>query len=114
MTVYADGRFRWEGSGNVRVRGKKSGRMSPKDFSSALLALDRAGYLDLKNRYSGGDDCEIWATDNSSMLIEVIRPNGNKTIDHYLGCRVFPDEQRLKELEANLEKIFQLGKFVGN
>ena len=102
------------GRAHVSVVGVRRGWMGARTFAKAMQLLTDSGYLDFKDSYqSGGGECEIFATDNPTVVIVVADPVHPKRITHYLGCTGFARQEVLTELEDNLDTVFKTRRFTG-
>jgi hypothetical protein len=114
FTMYSNGEYVWQGRAHVSVVGVRRGWMGARTFAKAMQLLTDSGYLDFKDSYqSGGGECEIFATDNPTVVIVVADPVHPKRITHYLGCTGFARQEVLTELEDNLDAVFETRKFTG-
>jgi hypothetical protein len=85
--------------------------MDVRTFTKAMQLLVEAEYLDFNDSYQG-DECEVYVTDNSTVVIVVADSVHPKTIAHYRGCRGFAREEVLTELEDDLDAVFETRKFI--
>ena len=113
FTMYSNGQYVWQGRAHVSVVGTVRGRMDVRAFATAMRLLIDSGYLDFKDSYRSGEECEVIATDNPTVSIVVVDPVHPKTISHYRGCRGFARQDVLTELEDNLDTVFKTRRFTG-
>jgi hypothetical protein len=83
--------------------------MGAKAYASAMELLRNARYQEFKGRL----ECETLATDNPTVKIVVADASRQQTITHYVGCRGFPRQEVLTQLEDNLDKVFRTRRFTG-
>ena len=81
-------------------------------YVAAMQLLNDAHYGDFKDQYAGGQACEVLATDNLSVEIVVADAVHRKTIDHYLGCEVFPERAAFIQLEDHLDAVLKTRRFT--
>jgi hypothetical protein len=113
FTMYSNGQYVWQGRAHVSVVGTVRGSMDARTFATAMRLLMDSGYLDFKDSYQSGEECEVIATDNPTVAIVVADPVHPKTISHYRGCRGFARQEVLTELEDNLDTVFKTRRFTG-
>ena len=109
FTLYSDGGYLWEGRAHVSVKGILRGSMSTQAYATAMQLLRDARYPEFIGRH----ECEIEVTDNPTVKIVVADASRQQTITHYVGCRGFPRQEVLTQLEDNLDKVFRTRRFTG-
>jgi hypothetical protein len=112
FTMYSNGEYVWQGRAHVSVVGIRRGWMGARKFAKAMQLLIDSGYLDFKDSYQSGAECEVITTDNPTVVIVVADPVHPKTITHYRGCSGFARQEVLTELEDNLDAVFETRKFT--
>lgn len=109
FTLYSDGSYVWEGRAYVSVTGIVRGSMTPKAYATAMRLLNAARYQE----FTGRLECKTLVTDNPTVEIVVADDSVRQTINHYIGCRGFPRQGDLTELEDDLDKVFRTRRFTG-
>ncbi len=113
FTMYSNGQYVWQGRAHVAVVGTVRGSMDARTFATAMRLLVDSRYLDFKDSYQSGEECEVIATDNPTVSIVVTDAVHPKTISHYRGCRGFDRQDVLTELEDKLDTVFRTRRFTG-
>jgi hypothetical protein len=114
FTLYSNGQYAWEGRAHVAVNGAARGRMGEGVYTAAMRLLTDARYLEFRDDYGNGPECEQgWETDHSTVTIVVTDPAHPKTISHYTGCIGFKRQEALMQLEDNLDEVFKTRRFTG-
>ena len=113
FTLYANGRYVWEGRSHVAVMGTVRGRMNARAYVDAMQLLKDTHYLQFKDSYATEQECEIFTTDRPGVQIVVADISRPKTIYHYLGCEGFAERTALTQLENDLDKVMKTRRFTG-
>ena len=113
FTMYSNGEYVWQGRAHVSVVGVVRGWIGAKTFAKAMQLLIDSRYLDFKDSYESGEECEIIETDSPTVVLVVAGTGHPKTITHPLGCVGFDRQEVLTELENNLDAVFETRKFTG-
>jgi len=125
ITIYADGRFEYEGVKVVKTHGKRVGRLTRAVMDELQLVFRRADYFSLRDEYCGphGDECPtISITDAAGVTTSVVSGQRSKTIEHGYCC---PDPSAteadpnlaypaaLTLLERQIEKAVRIERLIG-
>lgn len=105
LTIYGNGKVVYEGIEYVKVKGKRTGTISPEDFSRLMNEFQRAQYFDLADSYSGGP------TDAAYVITSLKIAGKNKTVNHYLASPDAPS--KLTELEKKIDGAVKVQRWVG-
>ena len=86
--------------------------MGARTYAAAMELLGDARYLEFKDSYASDSECEVWATDNSTVIIVVEDASSRKKITHYRGCQGFARQDALTQLEENMDKVLRTREFI--
>jgi len=113
--IFSDGVVVYNGEANVEKSGVHKFKFSPDIFTRLIQVLDEANFNAFQKQYGWGEEnnCKSIRTDNPSISIKFQYAGTIKSIDHYLGCRGFPREQELKQLEKKIEEIIGIKQYIG-
>jgi hypothetical protein len=109
LTISADGTVTFEGSANVRVKGKVQGQISHEKVQLLVAAFLKAKFFSLRDRYAGKQDgCrQIWV-DSDSAITSIVMNGKSKSVSHYLGCHQNSEisyPKALTELERKIDEV---------
>lgn len=113
LIVYPDDRYEWQGRFSVAVAGGTHGRLPAGTFAAVAARIASVRFEEFAHRYSLPDECDEWWTDNPSTRIAVATAHGEKSVDHYHGCRGFDREVELRALEHSLDRWLHVREIDG-
>ncbi len=105
LTIYGNGKVVYEGIEYVKVKGKRTGRISPAAFRRLMNEFQRAQYFDLADSYSGGP------TDAAYVITSLKIGDKTKTVNHYLASPDAPS--KLTELEKKIDGAVKVQRWIG-
>ena len=94
LTVYRSGQVEFDGKYYVRAKGRRTGRISEKDFEKLVKKIDEIKFFGLKDRYDAN------VTDLPTRKTSVTRGNRTKTVENYFG-----GPAGLQELEDLIDEV---------
>lgn len=112
VTIFGDGRVEYLGEKNVKVKGKRKGRISDGDLRSLMTAFSKADFFSLgENLGESKCSCALW-TDFPTTTIAVTAGSSTHRVEHYAGCGCATKE--LFALEAEIDRITKVHKWTGD
>ena len=110
VTLQNDGTVIFEGKEYVKEAGRRSGKISAKQFQQLVAKVEQIGFFTLNDEYltkKNADGSETRITDMPSRITTVKRGPESKRVRNYFGG---PDS--LKELEELIDKISNSARWV--
>ena len=87
LSIWKNGRVRFEGTEYVGTKGPVHGKITSAKKDLLVAEIVRADFFSLKDAYtSRSGNCPITATDMPSVTLRIKLNGREKTIEHYLGC----------------------------
>lgn len=122
LRVSANGRVEYEGRQFVKVKGRRTKKLTAEQVKALRDEVSKARYFQLRDAYaSASDGCPSTWTDNPSAITSVRSGGHTKSINHYYGCRakgeksllgdVYPAQ--LTRFEMRIDEIVQTEEWVG-
>lgn len=113
VTVKSDGKLTFVGKHHVARQGTVNDMISKSDVQLLVVALNRSGFFDMKDRYeTKADGCrEVW-TDNASVQISAKRGSAQKQVMYYYGCRGFGEQAAIKWLAQTIDFVAGTARWV--
>jgi hypothetical protein len=112
VTIFGDGRVEYVGEKNVKVQGKKNGRIGEGDLRSLLAAFSKADFFSLgENLGESKCSCALW-TDFPTTLTEITIGSSTHRLEHYAGCGCASKE--LFALEDEIDKAAKVQIWTGD
>jgi hypothetical protein len=111
LIIYGDGRVEYEGGTNVKVSGKKEGRLKPDEVKSIVSAFDKVNFFAMESYSEEHCSCTI-CTDMPTVFTDIRVAGNSHRVDHYHGCRCAPKE--LWELENSIDSIAGTKQWTGD
>jgi hypothetical protein len=108
ISVWSDGRVEFKGRAYVKTKGQAKGQLTPDDVAALKAAFIDAGYL----KWGTGFDC-YEATDNPTVTTSFRDGAAHHTIEHYYGCRSKPGLDALTKLEARVDELVHIERWIG-
>ena len=92
---------------NLNINGIHRIQMEKGTFAQVKKYLQKAKYKKYATFYSieNESNCKSLALDAPIKTIRFVKKGSSKAIKHDLGCRGFPREDVLRELQKNIEAI---------
>ncbi|HJT82480.1 MAG TPA: DUF6438 domain-containing protein [Chthoniobacterales bacterium] len=101
VTIFSDGRLRYEGSQFVKVKGIKTKTIPIADFERLVSKINAIHFFELKPAYRGN------VTDLPTTIVTVTRGESPKTVEDYLGA-----PKGLRELEQLIDTVANISVWV--
>ncbi|MBI1849023.1 MAG: hypothetical protein HYR85_01635 [Planctomycetes bacterium] len=106
VTVFEDGRIRYDGRGNVCTVGRREARASPRQMKDLQRLFETSAFWHLDNAYLADRiTCRPW------VVVSWRRNGRTKTVRHYEGDEEAP--VRLVDLERRLDELLETERWVG-
>lgn len=111
VTLDRGGRVRFEGRRFVADTGISFGDVPAARVDSLFAELEAAGYFDLADSYSAGDQaCQRYATDLPTVTTELRLGHRRKRIEHDRGCADAPPI--LAALETRIDEVAGVQRWI--
>jgi Domain of unknown function (DUF6438) len=109
LTIHRSGKVEYEGKAHVWEEGRRTGRISGKDFEKLAKKIDEINFFNLKDRYDGKnpDGSGATVTDLPTTKTSVTRGNRTKTVENY-----FRGPKGLKELEDLIDELTKSAEWI--
>jgi len=109
LTIHRSGKVEYEGKAHVWEEGRRTSRISGKNFEKLAKKIDEINFFDLKDRYDGKnpDGSGVTVTDLPTTKTSVTRGNRTKTVENY-----FRGPKELKELEDLIDELTKSAEWV--
>jgi len=111
VTLRSDGTVVYEGKRFTKEIGRRTGKISTKQFQELATKIEQIGFFALNDEYltkKNADGSETRVTDLPSRITTVKRGAESKRIRNYFG-----GPESLKELEELIDRISNSGIWVG-
>ncbi len=114
LVASRDGTLFYRGTDHVKARGERVGEITQKDFSQLADAAAQVKFLSFSDHYvSKADGCtEVW-TDHPSVKITLRFTSGEKSVEHYMGCKGLAEASRVDWLAKTIDELAQTSQWVG-
>ena len=112
--LFRDGTFIFDGQYFVAREGVTKVAKGKALFEQALGILKKYQFQQFHATYAGhkGDGCKAFTTDSPSHEITLQQDGETKSVLHNLGCRGFPREAELKDLEQALYDLMGIRAYT--
>ncbi len=115
LVVSRNGMLLYRGTEYVKVRGRRTGKISQKDFSRLADAAVQVKFLSFRDQYpSVADTCNPYVTDGPSIKIGLQFINGAKSVDYYTGCQGLAEMSRIEWLAKTIDEMARSSQWVGS
>jgi Domain of unknown function (DUF6438) len=101
LTIFRDGRVRYEGEGFVKEKGVRTKTISAGEFKRLAAKVDEIGFFKLKPAYRAN------ITDLPTTIVTVVRGTESKRVEDYFGA-----PKRLHGLEEFIENVANISRWV--
>ena len=111
ITIFSDGRVRYEGKNFVKVKGVRIDKISEDGFHKLAVKAEQIRFFGFDTDYSGikiGDGFTT-STDLPTAIVTVTRGSETKKVKDYMGA-----PKRLYEFEKQIERTAKPWRWVGN
>ena len=112
LTIHGDGRVEYEGNDNVKVKGKKNGRIEPADVKLLVSEFDKANYFSIEQYTQDHCSSCTLCTDMPTATTEITVKGNYHRVEHYYGCRCAP--KPLWNLEGTIDKAVNTEQWTGD
>lgn len=113
LTIYRDGRVRYEGIKFVKKKGKATGRINRAKVEELVEQFQEIYYFNLDEAYTPGKrGCPQALTDLPSALTSLTWNGRTKTVNHYHGCRGLNTLELLTQLEDKIDSAVNVGRWT--
>jgi hypothetical protein len=111
VTLEGSGAVLFEGRRFVADSGVSTSSVPAERIDSLVAAITAAGFFGFADRYAAGEpDCERYATDLPSAIIEVRAGGREKRVEHDHGCMGAPPA--LSTLEALIDTVAGVSQWL--
>jgi hypothetical protein len=101
LTIFRDGRVKYEGKGFVKKKGIRTKTISTGEFNQLAAKVDEIGFFKLKPAYRAN------VTDLPTIIVTVVRGTESKRVEDYFGA-----PERLHGLEELIENVANISSWV--
>ena len=101
LTIFRDGRVKYEGKGFVKEKGIRTKTISTGEFKRLAAKVDETGFFKLKPAYRAN------ITDLPTIIVTVVRGTERKRVEDYFGA-----PKRLHGLEELIENVANISRWV--
>lgn len=108
LTIHGNRSVVFEGKEFVAHKGTKEGKISRENLNQLLKLINEINYMKIPS----DPKCESWATDMPSVFLTIEIGDERNSITHYKGCRGFENEDELNRLEAAIDSLAGVNKWV--
>ena len=115
LTIFADGRVRYEGSKHVKKKGKAESHISRQKLQELIDEFENIYYFNLNDAYvRGSKGCPQWVPDMPSAITSLtrIRDGERKTVNHYHGCHGPDVLELLTRLEDKIDDAVNVNQWI--
>ena len=113
LTIFSDGRVRYEGKKYVKKIGVAQGRISRRNLEELVLQFNNIYYFNLPESFTpGSKQCPQYATDMPSAITSLTWQGRSKRINHYHGCRGSSTLDYLTKLEEKIDQAVNVTKWT--
>jgi hypothetical protein len=111
VSLEGSGAVLFEGRRFVADSGVSTSSVPAERIDSLVTTITAAGFFDFADRYAAGEpDCERYATDLPSAIIEVRAGGREKRVEHDHGCMGAPPA--LSTLEALIDSVAGVSQWL--
>ena len=114
VEILSTGGVRFEGEEHVKVAGRQTSRVAPRDFAFLVEAIKRVDFFNLHEQYRfEPDGCTQWRTDNPTVDIVVTDAGTKKHVSYYYGCGGISVADEIRWLSDTIDEVAGSKRWVG-
>jgi len=106
LEIHGDGTVFYDGKANVKIKGKRTGKISQASMSELVDVFRKAGYFSLADRYASG------VTDYPTYVSSISFDGVSKSVLDYAG-RSIGMPSTVTDVEAAIDRLAVAHKWVG-
>jgi hypothetical protein len=111
IIINGDGRVRYVGENNVKLKGEQQANIATADVKQILSEFDKANYFAI-DQYSEKNCSCRFCTDMPTAITEIQVKGISHRVEHYYGCTCAP--KPLWELEQAIDRIARTEQWTGD
>lgn len=114
VTIFADGTVTYNGENSFNESGIKQASISEDKLRELIREFGRIDYFKFQDAYGDGNEkaCQELVTDSLSVTTTFTMQGKSKRVRHNYGCRGFPGETELINLENLLDEIVNTAQWI--